>query len=65
MKNKIEKLLAVDQRLNCFGEFRPEDLICRKLCVVSLRCIVERDQNSRMELLEELLTEEGTGSRVQ
>ncbi len=65
MKNTIENLLTTDGRLNCFGAFRNEDPICMKHCIVNLRCIVERDQNSRMELLEELLAAEGAEFKLQ
>ena len=50
--------LALDDHLGCFGEFNNSDIVCKKFCALNLRCIIERDQNSRMEILEDLLSEE-------
>jgi hypothetical protein len=51
--------LAIDDHLGCFGEFNINDTVCKKFCALNLRCIIERDQNSRMEILEDLLSGEG------
>lgn len=56
---------TAEDQLGCFGNFSIEEAVCRKYCVLRLRCAVERDQNSRMELLEELLSDEGFSEKMQ
>jgi len=59
------KKLAPKDHLGCFGNFDIEDGICRKFCILNLRCAIENDKNSRMELLEDLLSVENLNERVQ
>lgn len=59
------KMLSSKNHLGCFGNFNIEDNICRKFCALSLRCAIENDQNSRMELLEDLLSAENLNERIQ
>jgi hypothetical protein len=54
-----------DDQLGCFGNFSIDEAVCRKYCILRLRCAVERDQNSRMELLEELFSDEGFSEKMQ
>jgi hypothetical protein len=54
MKHYPNGRSPLNEHLGCFGNFDMEDLICQKLCAVSIRCAIERDQNVRMELLEDL-----------
>ena len=63
-KDLLEKILFED-RMGCFGCFEMTDSICRSRCVLSLRCAIERDQNDRMEILEELVSAEGLFLRTQ
>lgn len=65
MTKLIMKPESSDHHMGCFGDFAIEDAICRKFCALRLRCAVEREQNSRMEMLEELLSSEGVPDRVQ
>lgn len=45
-----------EDHLGCFGDFRSNDTMCNKFCVLSLRCILERDHNQQMEIWEDLHT---------
>jgi hypothetical protein len=50
--------LDLDGHMGCFGEYRSNDIICKKFCALNLKCIIERDNNSRIEILEDLFTTE-------
>jgi len=63
IEKKTQPLL--DQHIGCFGEFNPEDRICRKYCALCLRCAIESDQVTRMEILEDLLFSETTNAKLQ
>ncbi len=54
-----------DIHLECFGEFQPEDRMCRQFCALRLRCVVARDRNFRLGLLEELISNEVMDLTVQ
>jgi hypothetical protein len=56
MKNELFNKISFDDHLGCFGNFDREDPICKKHCVLSLRCAIEQDQDARMELLEDLIS---------
>jgi hypothetical protein len=47
--------ISIDDHLGCFGNFNIEDPICKKLCALRLRCTIDRNKNTRMELLEDLI----------
>ena len=55
----------LDQHIGCFGEFNPEDRICRKYCALCLRCAIESDQVTKMEILEDLFFAEATNAKLQ
>jgi hypothetical protein len=63
-KDVLDKLLFED-RLGCFGCFEFTDNVCLKLCALSLRCAIERDQCDRLEILEELVSSESLFLRTQ
>jgi hypothetical protein len=65
MKKSIEDNDYYDEHIGCFGEFNIEDPVCNKLCVLSLRCAIEKDQNDRFEILEELVSTEAMITRIQ
>ncbi|MDL2329266.1 hypothetical protein LJC71_05920 [Desulfosarcina sp. OttesenSCG-928-A07] len=48
--------LSPNRYLGCFGEYRRTDPICRKWCALTVRCIIEQDQNQRFEIIEELIS---------
>jgi len=65
MKKETIGRLYVDHHLGCFGEFNTADRICKTLCALRLRCVIERDQNVRMEILEELVSSDGIPLKIQ
>jgi len=65
MRIDLKKIVPSKDHLGCFGNFNIEDNICRKFCALSLRCAIENDQNSRMELLEDLLSTDNMNEKVQ
>ena len=65
MKKDLIEMVALDNHLGCFGNFDIEKTICRRLCILSLRCAIENEQKSRMEILEDLLSPEGLHARIQ
>jgi len=62
---KEKDLFYTDDHMGCFGGFNIDDTICRKYCILSLRCAIEYDNNSRSALLEELLTSEMSFQKIQ
>lgn len=52
-KIRIDKSL-IAEHLGCFGQFSLEDPVCKAYCAVNLRCAIERNQNDRFEILQEL-----------
>ena len=65
MKNELFNKVTFDDHLGCFGNFDREDPICKKHCVLSLRCAIEQDQNARMELLEDLISVDRVFFKIQ
>ncbi len=63
------KILRISDRsedhLGCFGNFNITDAVCKKYCVLRLRCAVAQDQSSRMDVLEDLLFPEGLTEKIQ
>lgn len=48
-----------DQYLECYGSYSVDDHVCRQGCALSLRCAIEKDHHTQMELLEELMSSSG------
>ena len=65
MKEKIISKTDFDNRLECFGDFEPEDMLCQQFCVLRLRCVIERDRSYRIGLLEELISTEMMDLKIQ
>lgn len=65
MKKETIGRLYTDHHLGCFGEFNASDRVCKTLCALRLRCAIERDQNVRMEILEELVSFDGVPLKIQ
>lgn len=53
MKKQSAKPARLDQYLSCFGSISLEDAVCRKFCALNLRCAIEKDQNDRMDIMDE------------
>jgi hypothetical protein len=56
---------VLNHHVGCFGEFNPEDEICRKFCALCIRCVIESDQATRMEILEDLFFAEVSNVTMQ
>ena len=54
MKEVCFDKTLIAEHLGCFGQFSLEDPVCKNHCAVNLRCAIERDQNDRFEILQEL-----------
>lgn len=57
MSDKLRRLVN-DSHMDCFGDFRPDDLICKKHCILCIRCLIEKNQNVQMEIFEEMMAAE-------
>jgi hypothetical protein len=64
MRDK-KKVVFTDDHTGCFGKFNIDDTICRQYCILSLRCAIEYDQNSRSALLDEFFSSEIFYERIQ
>ena len=58
-------MLSFDDHLGCFGEFNRKDPICKKLCALNLRCAVEYEKYTRLELLEDLVISDSIYTIIQ
>ncbi|MFC1828350.1 hypothetical protein ACFL0O_01925 [Thermodesulfobacteriota bacterium] len=65
MKKEFLDKTSFEDHLGCFGDFNIEDTICKKHCALSLRCAIERDQNTRIELLEDLISSDEMSIKIQ
>ena len=59
MKDAGLDVRELDQYLGCYGSFSVEDTVCQKQCALSLRCAIEKDHHTQMELLEDLISSNG------
>lgn len=51
---------------DCMGSYTREDPQCAKYCVLRLQCAIEREQNLRMELIEDLVASDNElGGKLQ
>jgi len=55
MKEVLNGKDVLNNHVGCFGNFSIDDLVCKKLCALNLRCYIERDRSARIEILEELI----------
>lgn len=63
--SKQDMELPLDHYVGCFGRYRRNDPICRRRCALNLGCAIERDQNERFEILEELVSASGMVEKIQ
>lgn len=50
----------LDNHIGCFGNFSITDTICKKFCALNLRCYIEKNQNSKIEIIEEIVLSESS-----
>ncbi len=65
MKLNLDKTIVADSHLGCFGNFKIGDSVCRRFCILSVRCSIEKEQNASLELLDDLLYSEGMSEKIQ
>ena len=41
--------------MSCFGNFDNGNKVCSSRCVICLKCIIERDRNIKVEIIEEMM----------
>jgi hypothetical protein len=59
--NRRKRVAALPiEHLDCFGDYTKNNPMCANYCVLRLRCVIQQEQNLRMELLSDLTTLEGT-----
>ena len=54
-----------DDLLDCFGDYHKGNTLCAKHCALRLRCAIEKDQNIRLELIEDLVSVESHMIKIQ
>jgi hypothetical protein len=57
--------ISLNDHLGCLGDFNIQDPLCQKFCALNLRCAIEREKNTRIELLEDLISYNGMFIKVQ
>lgn len=57
--------ISLDDHIGCLGNFNIQDPLCKKLCALSLRCAIDRDKNTRLEFLEDLMSYNGVFIKMQ
>jgi hypothetical protein len=65
MKSQEVKPVLLDQYLDCFGSMSLEDAVCRKFCALNLRCAIEKEQNIRMDIIDDIELASGQSIRYQ
>ncbi len=66
MNQKQTELIAAFDGSDCMGTFTKEDRQCAKYCVLRLRCAIEKEQNLRLELIEDLvMSDNELGGKLQ
>jgi hypothetical protein len=54
IQGKHGEIQPIDH-IGCMGEFNINRIICRKLCCLSLRCIIAQNQSMQSEITEEMM----------
>jgi hypothetical protein len=65
MKKDLKLKALFWDHLGCLGEFQKEDPICRNYCVLNIRCMIEQDQNTRMEIIDDMAASENILIKIQ
>ena len=65
MNKELFEKISFDDHLGCFGNFNIENKICKQHCSISLRCAIERDENTRIEILEDLISSGEMSIKIQ
>jgi hypothetical protein len=65
MKKKLTNNMSFDDYLGCFGNFDLNDTICKNYCSLRLRCSIECDQNTRLEILNDIVSSDVLSIKMQ
>ena len=65
MRKELMRSVLLDNYLGCFGRFNLNDKVCKKFCALNLRCAIEQEQNARIELLDELVSDNSLYLKLQ
>lgn len=65
MSETSKKPVPAHRHIGCFGEHDPEDPVCKRFCALRLRCAIEKDQNVRLELIEDLMSYDDLNLKLQ
>lgn len=56
MNKKQPEIAAFFDHLDCYGDYDRANPLCAKTCAIRIRCVIEQEQNLKMELLSDLTT---------
>jgi len=66
MSQQTTELTTAFDGSDCMGTYSKEDRQCAKYCVLRLQCAIEKEQNLRMELIEDLvISDNELGGKLQ
>jgi hypothetical protein len=65
MKEELKGRKTCGDYLGCFGGFERDDLICKRFCVLRIRCAIQQDQNARLEVMEDWVACERAVFKIQ
>lgn len=65
MNRQRQAVLTLGEEMGCFGDYNKTNPLCAKHCVLRLRCAIEKDQNIRLEILEDLAASENLSLKIQ
>lgn len=65
MKRKRLDSRLLKNRFDCFGQYDPDDTICRHWCQLNIRCAIAQHQYEETEILEGLFYGEFESDRAQ
>lgn len=49
----LEKHMS--KHLDCFGAFDSSNPVCRKHCAICLKCVIEKNRNFQLDLIDDFL----------
>jgi len=55
---------SLDDQVGCIGDYDAADEVCAK-CALKLRCVIEYNQNVRMEFIEDIVASNSTFIKTQ
>lgn len=62
--NKSLKTDSIDTP-ECFGEFKKKDKLCSQYCCVAIKCCVMHNRNPKIDIMEQLLTNNHFAIKIQ